>query len=349
MKKGEALITKYHVPVEVNQSLFNDANFTTKEGTTSWNNTTGITLGDVNGGGFIYDDKSIILHFDGIPDQLTFDIAIPASVGGGIGTLLGGVTDVEWYVQESETATMPEEKIWNSSYEGTTAQSNAVQLQPSTRYVKICYSGNFGAYVRNIRISERKYLEQPVPQTVDFGSAVINAGEVTKEVYINWCNVRPLTVTSSNPRFTVTPTSFGGLEQIGSQNLTISFMHDNRVGEESAVITITNGEDEYTHTISATAVTTRRPQTIDWNAALVATGFAMNVGETFPNAEIEAIAVAPNLGEVLFSSSNPEIISVSEDGLSLTAVAAGTAEITATQAGDEDYEPVSDTKTFVVT
>ena len=335
-----------HLPMTMSTSVWNHSDMKVKtEGTTSWSNDNGITLGDIDGGGFNNDDKYVVLHFEGIPDKLTFEIGIPTSVGAGIGSWLGGVTNVEWYIKESATASMPDASIWTSTYDGTAFKAQTVQLDPTTRYVLLCYSGNFGAYFHNVQISELKYVQDPEPATIDFGTAVINTGEVSKTSNINWCNVAPMTVESSNPRFTVTPSVFGNYDQMGSQELTISFARNNLVGEEEADITISNSN--FSKTIHVSAVTTKRPQTIEWNNELAATGFAMNVGEIYPDATIAAIATTPNGELITYSSSDPDVIEVVFDTI-LVAKAVGTAEITAYQAGDAEYEEASDTKTFTV-
>ena len=341
--------TKYHVPVVVDQSLFNDNTFkTTTEGTTSWDNDNGMVIGDVNGGGFSNDDKYVVLHFEGIPDKLIFEIAVPTSVGAGIGSWLGGVTNVEWFVKESATATMPSTSIWTDTYDGTNFKTYTVQLQPTTRYVLLCYSGNFGAYFRNVQITELKYVQDPEPASVDFGASVIYTGEVNKTVNVNWCNIAPLTVESSNPRFTVSPAVFGNYDQMGSQEITITYTHTAEIGANEADITISNGNALYDKTIHVSAETTKRMQTVTWNPDLAATGFAMNVGEQYPDDYIAIIATTPSGERITYSSSDNAVVEVIDDTI-LLAKAKGTAEITAYQAGDAEYAEVSDTKVFTVT
>ena len=341
--------TKYHVPVAVDQSLFNDSKFkTATEGTTSWDNDNGIVLGDVNGGGFTNDDKYVVLHFEGIPDKLIFEIAVPSSVGAGIGSWLGGVTNVEWYVKESATSSMPSSSIWTDSYDGTNFKTYTVQLQPTTRYVLLCYSGNFGAYFRNVQITELKYVQDPEPASIDFGASVIYTGEVSKTVNVNWCNIAPLTVESSNPRFTVSPATFGNYDEIGSQEITIAYTHTAEVGVNEADITISNGNEAYNKTIHVSAETIKRTQTVTWNPDLEATGFAMNVGEQYPDDYIAVIATTPSGEKITYTSSNSEIVEVIDDTI-LLAKAKGSAYITAYQAGDAEYAEVSDTQLFTVT
>lgn len=335
-----------HLPITMSSDLWNNSNFkVASEGNNSWDGSKGIVLGDPTGDGGNWDDRYVILHFEGIPDKLTFDIATDAC---SLCQTLGGATKVEWYVQESTNTTFNGAKIWTSTADATSFSSHTVQLAPTTRYIKLCYSGNFGGDFRNVRISELKYVQDPEPASVDFGSKVINSGEVSKEVNINWCNIAPLTVTSSNPRFTVSPSVFGNYEQLGSQTITISYTHTNEVGANEGDITISNGTAAYNKTIHVSAETTKRPQSITWDAELSATNFAMNVGEQYPDIVIPVVATATSNERVTFTSSDPDIIEVVAD-TALLAKAIGDVTITAHQAGNAEYDAVDAAQAFVVT
>lgn len=336
-----------HLPITMSNTLWDNSNFkVATESTTSWDGEYGIVLGDADGGGFNWDDRSVILHFEGIPDKLTFEISTRAI---GIGQTLGGATNVEWYIQESATANMPSTKIWTETRADNTFSSTyTVQLQPTTRYIKLCYSGNFAGCFRKLKISELKYVQDPEPASVDFGTALINSGEVTQTVNINWCNIAPMTVESSNPRFTVTPSSFGTYDQLGSQEITISYTHTEEVGSNEADITISNGDETYTKTIHVSAETAKRIQTVTWNADLVATGYAMNVGEQYPDETMDAVAVVQSGERVVFTSLDSEIIEVIAD-TALLAKKVGTVKIAAYQAGDAEYAEAKDTVLFTVT
>ena len=304
-------------------------------------NSSGYTLGNSITGGFNWNDKTETLSFTGIPDKLSFQYKYSSKNA----TQNNNLSHM--YVEESADNSNWS-TIWENSQPSTSnASSGNLQLQKSTRYIRFHYRGNFAGYYSSISVTELKYLEDPNPASIDFGSAAINAGEVNASVLVNWCNVATLSVTSSSDRFTVTPASFAAVDQYGSQQISVSYTHTNEVGDHNATVTISNGTD--TKTFSVHAETTRRPQTIVWNEALAATGFAMNVGETYPDETIAAIATTANKGDVTFESDNTDVISVSADGKTLTALAAGTANIIASQAGDNEYLPAQDTKQFVVT
>ncbi len=343
----QATATVPSVPFSMTSSLFSDSQCkVSSSGDNAWDSSNGIRLGGsstliAGSPARNWDDKYVIIHFNGIPDTLTFELAVNKS-----GTF--GATEVEWYVQESSSSTMPSDKVWTATHDETSFTSASIQLQKDTRYVKICYSGNFAGYVKNVKISKLEYVENPEPSTLDLGTAAINYGEVSGTMLVNWCNVSELSVNVSSDRFTVSPTSFGAVNKYGSQQLTVTYNHTNEVGAHDDTITITNGT--YTKYVRVLAETTRRPQTIQWNTALVSTdsAYVMNVGESYPNESMPYIAVTANGGRVTFESDKPDVIEVVGDTL-LVAKAAGTANITAMQAGDNEYQPVEETNKFVVT
>ncbi len=325
-----------------------------------------------NGSATDWTHKYETLSFAGVPDKLSFNYAYIYTAQSNIGnpTLnfsslsalaqailgIGGYSDARkgvgnthmLYIEESADGTNWT-TIWTNddATDKNSHPSGDIQLQKSTRYVRFHHSCNFKNSYTDIRITELKYLEDPDPAQVDFGTAVINTGEVTKTSLLNWCNIAPLTVTSSNPRFTVSPTGFGAIDTYGSQVLDIAYTHTNEAGSHEGDITITNGT--YTKTIHVTATTTKRTQTITWNTDLTSTGFAMNIGEQYPDyGNVPEIATATSGGRITYTSDNPQLIEVIAD-TALLAKAVGTVNITAYQAGDGEYQEVSDTKTFIVT
>ena len=325
-----------------------------------------------NGSATDWTHKYETLSFTGVPDKLSFNYAYIYTAQANIGnpTLnfaslssfaqailgIGGYSDTRkgvgnthmLYIEESANGTNWT-TIWTNddATNKNTHSSGDIQLSKSTRFVRFHHSCNFSNSYTNISISELKYLEDPDPAEVDFGSAVINTGEVTMTSLLNWCNIAPLTVTCDNPRFTVTPNEFGNIDTYGSQILTIAYTHTDEAGSNEGDITISNGT--YTKMIHVTATTIKRSQTITWNNDLVATGYAMNIGEQYPDAGIvPEIATATSGGRITYTSDNSDVIEVIAD-TALLAKTVGTVNITAYQAGDGEYQEVSDTKSFIVT
>lgn len=347
-----------HVPFTIDtQARYNALNVEGKSsGDHEWNNSNGVGIGET-GSWTVgnWDDKYVTFKFEGVPDKLTFDY-IFVYRDNGLNKMtatppFGSTVDGQLYfiyVEESADGSTWSALMNDQSIDKDNWKSCSKSLKKTTRYIRFHLHADYGAWFRNIKVSELKYVETPDPETVDFGSAVINSGEVSKTSLINWCNIAPMTVTSSNPRFTVTPVSFGNFETYATQTLTVKYTHTNEAGTNEGDITISNGDATYTKTIHVTAETTKRPQAITWNSDLVATGYAMNVGEQYPDEVITTIATATNGGNITYTSDNTNVIEVI-DGVSLSAVGTGKANITAYQAGDDDFDEVSDTKEFTVT
>ena len=351
--------SKYHLPITVDESLYNDGNFKTgQSGDNSWHGDDGLCVGGYDGwfDGFTnWDDKYVEFHFEGIPNKLSFEFKYiyRDDMANKMTATSPGSSAVEGekyflYIEESADRATWTPISWQHTEPNKSAwqTSGDQQLKKTTRYLRFHLHANYGALYRNIHVSELKYVEDPTPATIDLGTAAINSGEVKATSLINWCNVAPMTVVSSNDRFTVTPGSFGNYDEYGSQTLEISYTHGQQAGAQEADITISNSE--YTKTIHVTATTTRRPQTIEWNSKLVATRFAMNTGEQYPNAQIAVIARTANGERITYTSDNSDVIEVVDDTI-LVAKTVGTANITAYQAGDVDYEEASDTQLFTVT
>ena len=347
-----------HVPFTINtQARYNALNVEGKSsGDHEWSNSNGVGIGETDSWTVgNWDDKYVTFKFEGVPDKLTFDyifvyrdnIANKMTATPPFGSTVDGQLYFI-YVEESADGSTWSALMNDQSIDKDNWKSFAKSLKKTTRYIRFHLHADYGAWFRNIKVSELKYVEEPDPETVDFGSAVINSGEVSKTSLINWCNIAPMTVTSSNPRFTVTPVSFGNFETYATQTLTVKYTHTNEAGTNEGDITISNGDATYTKTIHVTAETTKRPQTITWNSDLVATGYAMNVSEQYPDEVITTIATATNGGNIKYTSDNTNVIEVI-DGVSLSAVGTGKANITAYQAGDDDFDEVSDTKEFTVT
>lgn len=354
---GMPMQAAYHVPFTVSQSMYNDNSFKVgTNGDNSWSNG-GVMLGSKRAfyAEWQWGDKYATFHFNGIPDKLSFDYcygyvtSLTKNTAVGVGQSTDPNQLYFLFVEESSDGNTWTALPWqNTEPSDSWKASGNIQLNKSTRYLRFHLNANLAAYYKNIKVTELKYVEDPVPATIDLGTAAINAGEVSATTLVNWCNIAPMTVTSSNDKFTVSPTSFGGIDAFGSQVLTIRYVHGNEVGANAADITISNGTAAYTKTIHVTAETTKRPQTIVWNEQLSATGFAMNVDEFLPNEEIPVPALTTNGERITYSSDNTDVIEVINDTI-LLAKAVGTAHITASQAGDGNYASVSDTQLFTVT
>ena len=320
------------------ESHFNDSKVIVASNKASWNN--GVEL---KGGNFNWDDKYIViaLNRQSIPYQLKFKYKVSS----------WAATNPNWYVDESEDNSNWS-RVWSNESKNTSwSDEQTLTLTKSTKYIKLCYSGNLTGTYADIRVSDQSYVHDPIVNeeaisSLDFGSGAISSGKSELSFEVEWCNVEPLTVSSSNPAFfTVTPPSFGRKASYGTEVITVAYNRDNEVNTHSGTITLDNGS--VTKTVTVQGTTTKRQQAIHWNNELSATNFTMNEEDELSGV---AIATADNEEAVLtYSSSDSDVITVSEDGTTLYAVGKGVSNITVYAEGNDIYSPATDTKQFTVT
>ena len=187
-------------------------------GNLSWKND-GVLLGspDVGSGALNYSDRYYDIVFTGIPDKLSFTYERSTSIA----------TDCDWYVKESaDGVTWSENNVWEKG--NSNSGSVEVQLNPTTHYLRFCYSGNYGGYFRNIHVSERFQFEV-TPTAIDFGTNGINHGQQEEEITFLHTNAGRITkavITGDDAKyFTVTPELVPGTgrDLYGSAKLKVTF------------------------------------------------------------------------------------------------------------------------------
>lgn len=291
-----------------------------------------------------WEEKYVIIALDqtSIPYQLKFKFKCSSNIA----------TNPDWYVAESTSKSGPWTNVWSTSSKNTSwSAEQTVGLSKSTKYIKLCYKGNYKGTYGSIKVTDQAYVHNPMVGETEitslaFGSGTISSGKEEKSFDVEWCNVSELSVTSSNPTyFTISPTSFGSKAKYGTQIVTVKYDRDVAVGNHSGTITISN--KSYTKTVTVSGSTTKRPQAIHWNADLAAVNYTLNAEDNLTGS---AIAMADNEeATITYTSSNTNIIAVSPDGKTLVAVNNGTATITATATGNGIYDVGTDSKTFTVT
>lgn len=341
--------SSYHVPIDLNASKYNDTYCRTDKGGTCSASGSTIVLGSSDGGGTNWDEKYVVFKFEGIPDKLTFGYKCYVT---GLAVTLGldDITNAGWYVQESvdgnfSSSTWTSSKTHKDNYESVT-----VPLKPDTRYVKLCYSGNYSGQFNNIHISERSELCAAEPATTSvapyvFESKPLGSDDSEMQFVMDWYNIDQVSVTSSDNHFSVAPSSFADFEDYGQQVVTVVYHRSSDVGVHQATITATNGTQ--TRYIYVQGETTKKTATITWHSDIEGCGFLMNPAEVYPSEAVSYVARLSNGGEYTLSSDNASVISVS--GTTLTANALGTAKITVRYAGSGDFYAAETSQVFTVT
>lgn len=211
--------------------------------------------------------------------------------------------------------------------------------------IRFYSSGSYSRYIRNVYVTRATYVDAPADGTLTFEEKTIHSATETKTTTMLWGNTSSLSANITGDGaayFKVSISNNATTCTNGTATITVTYAHD-AVGEHTATLTLTNGD--FTHEISLSGTTVKKSQSIEWREDIKGNKITLPVGK-----EVSDAATATSELPVTYSSSDESIVAITNDGASFKAVAAGTAVITATQAGDDtEWNAVSATKTIVVT
>ena len=172
-------------------------------------------------------------------------------------------------------------------------------------------------------LSQVKAYSKNYPYTSNFGSAEYNSADASTSFTIDYYGTPNFTYSYESgdaDKFPVSITTSGG-----KATITVKYLH-NEVGSHSADIRISNGVFKSPHAFNGT--TTKANQTIAWTPPT-----ELTVGDSHTLS-----ATAPG-GAVSYAVTGD---AVTRSGNTLTAVKAGTVTITASQAGNSNYNAATD-------
>lgn len=316
-----------HVPFTYTQAMYNDGSITTQKVSSAWDGSNQVKF---NEGGFNWDDKYIVIHFLGIPDTLSLEYKN--------GT---GATGVSFYVQESANGSNWTEK-WSVS-QGSTSWNKVsnISLSSTTRYIKLCYSGNLTGYFKNITVTELKKFAAN-KSSLDFGENEVN-DEVSPLTFgLNYANAgHAVTLTTNDSKFTVSPTtitSIGGEKTGTFTPITVSYNTSSAHTSNGAKLTIQDELGNKTEVL-LNGKTNRRQPTVTWssNAAY------FNVDEELSATNANGLTVT------LSSAGNESYVSCSGNTATMLEATSGTITITAHVTGDGIYADADFTKDITIT
>lgn len=327
-----------HVQFTVNAENYYNVFRYSNTGNLSWTND-GILLGspDVWSESGNYDDRYYDISFTGVPDKLSFTYARSTSIA----------TGCDWFVKESVDGVN-----WNASNVWEAGNSNEgsveVQLNPTTRYLRFCYSGNYGGYFRNITVTELEKFEAG-PKPLDFGTQSVNFGQQEKQVVFEHANIgRETTVTiegADKDFFSVSPTTISntGRDLYGTAYLNVTFDNGTDIrGDKPYTATLVIIDNAgHREEVALTGVRNGKATPVfTWNP---------NNFPYYYNTSIANIVVSFNTDyancPLTITSSNPSIAKV-ENGRLYIYNQSGEVTFTVTQRGNEDYYEHTETYTF---
>lgn len=204
----------------------------------SWNEgLTGLTFTKVldlirGEGHFSWSTKYVDLSFTGVPDKISFDVETQ-KVTSTWPEVTWEASATDWYLYESADG-VNYTQIANRDGNGNFNKS----LSATTRYIRIQYSGNFTGFVRNLQITQKKYLNVDKP-TLTFGTEAnpLQEPQTIKLSYasLGYCGDQnsKITVTSSNPAFYVDESEITenvDIDQMGEYTIRVRCNDVNQTG-----------------------------------------------------------------------------------------------------------------------
>ena len=343
-----------HVPFVVTENNDNEVFIKSSYYSCKWNE--GVQVGD-GSGGFDYSAKYVIIEFSGVPDKLTFDYETR-------GVVLDNTTqhddNIFWFVQEGEKNESWDNKeyIWSTT-SGDNGKSPSIQLSPKSRFIRLGYWGNFGTAFKNITVTEREEFHAVDNSDSEVEHLYFDANQVFTDKSLSF-NLKyanagyKVKVESNDSRFTVNPTSIntiGGCKY-GKENISVTYRSTTpyETTDNNSYIVISDELAElngHRDTVYLHASSYKPTQQLEWRA-----DFKVTEKPTVrvKDGEITNAATASSGLPVTYTSSDTTVIAVRNEGTVLLPKAAGEAIITASQKGNETWQPAqSITKTFIVT
>ena len=296
--------------------------------------------------GWNWDEKYYIIQFTGIPDSIYFDAS---RSGAATGT-------IKLSVSEGKTPDNLTE-VWSNS---NNSENNKIirKLNPDSRYLKFSYTGNLWGLFKNITVTElnefRAVDQNNDTQDVthlDFGANQVFTSK-TLPFKLRYANPGyKISVESTDPHFTVDPSYIGdiGGENHGTRTINVTYTSSEPYATSSDAMIIIKDEigEKHSDTVYLSASSYKAEQVIHWRDDYEAIPQPII---RLKNGNITNAAWATSSLPVTYTSNNPDVIKISDDGKTLIPVAEGEAEITAYQLGNETWLPADPiTKTFIVT
>ena len=327
-----------HVTFTINSENYYNVFRYNNTGNLSWTYD-GVLLGspDVGSEATNFNDRYYDIVFTGIPDKLSFDYERSTSIA----------TYCDWYVKESvDGLTWSENNVWEIGK--SNSGSVEVQLNPTTRYLRFCYSGNYGGYFRNVKVTELEKFEAD-PNPLDFGTRPVGEGEQLLPLNFSHANAGRITTATIIGKdaqyFTVTPTVIPGTgrDMSGTTHLNVTFANK---GED-------RGQTPYEATLVITDNAGRREEVpltgVRYGKATPEFTWNPNNFPYYFNTSIANIVVSSNTdyanSPLTITSSNENIAKV-EHGRLYIYNQSGEVTFTVSQQENDSFEDHTETFTF---
>ena len=318
----------------------------------SWDN--GLKFSNNDDLGFDWEDNYLIIRFTGVPDKLSFYTKTDGTA------TTGTNSDLYFYVAAGDKPDNLTE-IWQSKEKnnGNATQKISLSLNPDVHYIKLCYTGNLAGWFYDVEVTELEEFHAVDNSDSEVEHLYFDANQVftdkTLSFNLKYANAGyKVKVESNDSRFTVNPTSIntiGGCKY-GKENISVTYRSTTpyETTDNNSYIVISDELAElngHRDTVYLHASSYKPTQQLEWRA-----DFKVTEKPTVrvKDGEITNAATASSGLPVTYTSSDTTVIAVRNEGTVLLPKAAGEAIITASQKGNETWQPAqSITKTFIVT
>lgn len=203
---------------------------------------------------------------------------------------------------------------------------------------------SYEKWFKDVKVTMATYADAPAASSLTAPTATVGSPDKTASTTMAWCNTSAFTLSISGEgasQFTYSISNNASAGNYGTATITATYKH-NKVGTHTATLTIKTALG--THNIALIGETTLKAQKITWNIADADTKLPLNK-------IVENAAKATSGLPITYTSSDETIIQIINNGTAFQAIQAGTATITAKQAGDnEEWDAApEDSKEFTVT
>ena len=209
-------------------------------------------------------------------------------------------------------------------------------------------AGTLNTYISNVLVTRKEWFEIEDKDgnsisSLSMPTLRVNNTSTSATFYVDYstcADVIKLVSNNSHITFFDTGSTTYQFNSDGSGRKEIILTYTNAsIGDVSAVVTVYTPYEN--KTLSISAQTDRNNQEIVWATGYEGATVSLPVGLVTSSA-----ATATSELPVIYSvrSEDADVISIRDDGASFEIIGTGTAQLTATQAGNKDYNPTSSTK-----
>lgn len=204
--------------------------------------------------------------------------------------------------------------------------------------------GTDDPYINNIKVTCQKYFNLQDDKKKNISNIemtnYVGGNSTTATFYVNYSTCADeIKIKSNNAHVTVSPTSINTSDNhFGRQEITLTYASDAEEDINAVITAYTQYENQ---TLNVHAATVKIPQELTWSEDFE--GDEITLPLTF--ACNDAATASTNL-PVKYSTADDKIIQIAADSLSFSIIGTGVTTLTATQAGNDQYQAVSGTKTI---